>query len=224
VGGDKSETLFLALGNHFLTTDHQAQAEIAHFAAGEETGTAAARLAALTAFFWRRYADRPNTLIELARNAIFLDHHHRQFEQRGPGTPIGGNVIEIMGNQQWDRQMRVGMHQFQSDSNITKLVFRSTRRHTAESASRQGQRDRQIAYGQQTLHNRSAFVQREGDIAAIIARGIGNGLGQMEWVKPEFPTCPNRLCSHGASIGFFHVTPSVDPESRFSGLLFFISL
>ena len=111
-------------------------------------------------------------LFERSGNAVGLDHQHGNAEGIRPATPVGGDVAEIVGDEQRNAEIRVLVMQFERHGDFAVAVVDGTRSNALEGAGRKSEGKRQSAAGKDLAQNCAAFVDGNGDIAGGIMQPI----------------------------------------------------
>ena len=215
VDGAEAAGLSPVARDDLFAVDDQAQAEVAGPAAGQEARPArASTTRRLRRSLARQRADRgAERFFQRAGDAVGLDQQHRQPIGVGPGAPVGGDVVEIVGHQQRHRQHRIVVQQFQRDGDVAVLVLDGARGNAAKRVGRQHHRRRQAAFLEDAADDRAALVDGEGDVAEIVARRVASppaadGMGRDACCVP--PRLASVRCSSCRCL-------PVIPESRFPG-------
>ena len=98
-------------------------------------------------------------------NAVGLDHQHRDAEGIRPAAPVGSDIAEIMGDEQWDAQIRIVVMQFECDGHFAVAMVDRPGRNAFEGAGRQSEGEGETATRKDFTQHRAAFVDGDCHIA-----------------------------------------------------------
>ncbi len=79
--------------------------------------------------------------------------------------PVGGDVAEVVGDEQRNAQVRVVVMQFERDGHFSVPMIYGTGRNTLEGAGGEGEGERQAACGKDLTQHGAAFVDGDSDIS-----------------------------------------------------------
>ncbi len=176
-----------------LPFDPHGDAELAGGAAHQEAGTTIGEVGMATARLQIAGAERADVVFERPRDAVGLDHQHRNAEGLGPAAPVGGDIAEIMGNQQRNAELRVGMVEFERDGHLAVAMVDGAGGDTLEDTLRQGNRERQAAGGKDFAQDRAAFVYGDADVIRTIMDGVADLLREAGRIETQRRASPSGL-------------------------------